>query len=57
MINLTEKEKTIADQIFELKKQAGTHSPSVFTLKQKISNLEIIIVDDSIDNKVKYTIN
>ena len=26
-------------------------------LKQKISNLEIIIVDDSIENKVKYTIN
>ena len=43
MINLTEKEKTIADQIFELKKQAGTHSPSLFTLKQQISNLEIKI--------------
>ena len=42
MINLTEKEKTIADQIFELKKQAGTHSPSVFTLKQKISNFILI---------------
>ncbi|MBA3899826.1 MAG: histidinol-phosphate aminotransferase family protein [Bacteroidetes bacterium] len=42
-ITHTEEEKLLAHKINELKKQAGSHSPSVFTLKQKLPELNIKI--------------
>lgn len=40
-LNLTTNEEKIALKIAELKSQAGSHSPSIFTFKQKIPNLDI----------------
>lgn len=40
-ISFTEKELKLKNQFLELKKQAGSHSPSIFTFKQKLPELEI----------------
>jgi histidinol-phosphate/aromatic aminotransferase/cobyric acid decarboxylase-like protein len=41
MIKLTHEENLIADRIKVLKNAAGTHSPSIFTVLEKIPELEI----------------
>ncbi|EOX1265233.1 aminotransferase class I/II-fold pyridoxal phosphate-dependent enzyme [Campylobacter upsaliensis] len=41
MIKLNEKEFSIANEIKRLKDEAGSHSPSIFTLMQKLSQLDI----------------
>ncbi|ELZ7776747.1 histidinol-phosphate aminotransferase family protein [Campylobacter upsaliensis] len=41
MIKLNEKELSIANEIKRLKDEAGSHSPSIFTLAQKLSQLHI----------------
>ncbi|MBS4282024.1 histidinol-phosphate aminotransferase family protein [Campylobacter vulpis] len=41
MIKLNEKELSIANEIKRLKDEAGSHSPSIFTLMQKLSQLDI----------------
>ncbi|MEB2804388.1 histidinol-phosphate transaminase [Campylobacter upsaliensis] len=41
MIKLNEKELSIANEIKRLKDEAGSHSPSIFTLAQKLSQLRI----------------
>lgn len=41
MIKLNEKELSIANEIKLLKDEAGSHSPSIFTLMQKLSQLDI----------------
>lgn len=43
MITLNENEREIAKTLKELKDQAGTHSPSIFTLAEKIPALKIHI--------------
>lgn len=41
MIKLNEKELSVANEIKRLKDEAGSHSPSIFTLAQKLSQLRI----------------
>lgn len=41
MIKLNEEELSIANEIKRLKDEAGSHSPSIFTLMQKLSQLDI----------------
>ena len=43
MIQLNENERAIAAHLKQLKDQAGTHSPSIFTLAEKIPDLHIKI--------------
>lgn len=43
MIELTEKEQRIAYRIRQLKEASGSHSPSVFTLSEELSELNIIV--------------
>lgn len=43
MIQLNEHERAIAAHLKQLKDQAGTHSPSIFTLAEKIPDLHIRI--------------
>lgn len=43
MIQLNEHERAIAAHLKQLKDQAGTHSPSIFTLAEKIPDLRIRI--------------
>ncbi len=41
MIAITENEKILSQKISDLKDQAGSHSPSIFTYKQKLPELNI----------------
>ena len=41
MIELTANEKLIGKKILKLKEEAGSHSPSMFTILEKIPNLEL----------------
>jgi histidinol-phosphate/aromatic aminotransferase/cobyric acid decarboxylase-like protein len=41
MIRLTEKERTLARRIHELKAAAGTHSPSISTFLEKVPEVEL----------------
>ncbi|MBK7985323.1 MAG: hypothetical protein IPK11_00010 [Ignavibacteria bacterium] len=43
MIQLNEHERAVAAHLKHLKDQAGTHSPSIFTLAEKIPDLHIRI--------------
>ena len=43
MIKFSKKEKIIANKIRELKSNAGSHSPSVFTLSEELPDLDIKI--------------
>ncbi|MBP6730892.1 MAG: histidinol-phosphate aminotransferase family protein [Chitinophagales bacterium] len=43
MIELNTEEKELAEKFSELKNQAGSHSPSIFTFKQKLPELNIAI--------------
>ncbi|GAB0174034.1 histidinol-phosphate transaminase [Helicobacter trogontum] len=43
MITLDKREHDIASKIWELKKASGTHSPSIFTIAQKIPEIDIRI--------------
>lgn len=40
-IVFTEREQELYDEILRLKDQAGSHSPSIFTLKQKLPQLDV----------------
>ncbi|HRG87768.1 MAG TPA: histidinol-phosphate transaminase [Chitinophagales bacterium] len=41
MIELTSEEKLLAEKFNKLKQEAGSHSPSIFTFKQKLPELDI----------------
>lgn len=41
MIELTSEEKLLAQKFNKLKQEAGSHSPSIFTFKQKLPELDI----------------
>ncbi|PST83253.1 aminotransferase [Pedobacter yulinensis] len=41
MINFTPAERQIVLQLERLKRQAGSHSPSIFTLRQKLADVDI----------------
>ncbi len=41
MIELTSEEKLLAEKFDKLKQEAGSHSPSIFTFKQKLPELDI----------------
>lgn len=41
MIELTSEEKILAQKFNKLKQEAGSHSPSIFTFKQKLPELDI----------------
>jgi len=43
MIALTKEESLLAEKFFRLKKEAGSHSPSIFTFKQKLPELDVRI--------------
>jgi len=43
MIKLTEAEATVAAKIKRLKDEAGTHSPSIFTIAEKLPELNILV--------------